>query len=680
MDTTDLMPDTTREDMSKSRAWAESFFTDAADLPVSFMLDGKAVRGIPREWKPVVHKRRIDANILETVFEGTHPQMGLNIRVECVEYQDYPVREWVAWFSNTGRNPTPVISDILAMDGGFKGLKPVLYHCNGDFFSAEGYTPQEIPLCPGDTIGFAPNGGRSCDGAFPYFRLMFEGWGVTIVVGWPAQWAAGFKGLADGVHLRAGQEKTNLRLMSGESIRTPRMTVLTWIGEPVRGVNLWRRWYRAHILPRPDGQPMKPLLACAATDEGEEYTGATEENQIRYIEKFKQRGIRPDVWWIDAGWYPCYNKDHKRQWWYTGTWEPDAERFPRGLKPISDCAAQNGADLLVWFEPERVVMNSKLHADHPEWLLKDPEWFQRTKTKDGFRPPEVEEILLNIGNPACRQWLTDHFCRLIKDNGIKIYRQDHNFSSPLEHWRKNEAPDRRGMNENLHVQGYLQFWDDLLVRNPGLWIDSCASGGRRNDLETMRRSVPLHYSDYGYGECPVKVTFINTLLEWIPYFKECTTSWDIVGGNVGWAHQVDSYSYHCGMAPMLLATIDIRRDDYDFALARKMIAVWRRAADLLLHGDYYPLTPFNRSAGEWVARQFDCPEKGCGFVQGIRFPEAPEETITIHPKGIRPEARYFFENAETGETRELSGEDLMRDGFSLALPARSGAIWFYRNF
>ena len=67
-------------------------------------------------------------------------------------------------------------------------------------------------------------------------------------------------------------------------------------------------------------------------------------------------------------------------------------------------------------------------------------------------------------------------------------------------WIRNEAEDRIGAIENLHVQGYLKFWDELILRNPGLWIDSCASGGRRNDLETMRRAVPLHYTDMGYGE------------------------------------------------------------------------------------------------------------------------------------------------------------------------------------
>ena len=44
----------------------------------------------------------------------------------------------------------------------------------------------------------------------------------------------------------------------------------------------------------------------------------------------------------------------------------------------------------------------------------------------------------------------------------------------------------------------------------------------------------------------------------------------------------------------------------------------------------------------------------------------------------RSDAAYAFENAETGETRDHAGEELIRQGFTLSLPARSGAIWFYR--
>lgn len=671
MTTSQTRPITLPQDMDRIRALADRFMGQAAELPISFVLDGKPMAGIPRQWDLTSNMRWIDANIRETVFEGRDPATGLCIRVECTHFRDYPVMEWVAWFTNDGQAPTPVISDILAMDAKVLGNSPVLHHCNGDFNSAEGYTPQETPLTPGTKLAFAPNGGRPCDGAFPYHRIVFPEGGLTLATGWPAQWAANFEGTPDGVHIRIGQEKTNLRLMPGETIRTPRITIMAWEGDTTRAINLWRRWYLAHVLPRPNGQPMRPLLACAATDEGEEFTAATEENQVRYIGEFHRRGIRPDVWWIDAGWYPCRNDKQEKKWWITGTWEPDPERFPRGMKAVSDRAARDGASLLVWFEPERVHPGTKLEAQHPQWLL---------KAKDN------NSSLLNLGNPECRQWLTDHVCQLIQANGIRIYRQDHNFA-PLQHWRQNDAPDRQGMNENLAVQGYLRFWDDLLLRNPGLWIDSCASGGRRNDLETMRRSVPLHYTDYGYGEAPVKLAFHRTMYQWIPYFKEVTLAWDISGGagaSVQYGKErfdsrVDSYAYHCGLAAMLAPALDIRRDDYDFAGARKLIDMWRKSADLILYGDYYPLTPFHRSDREWVAWQFDNPEKSRGFVQGIRLPSAPQEILTIQLKTIRSDVLYTFENAESGESKRIHGSDLIRDGFTFTLPPRSGALWFYQT-
>lgn len=646
-------------DMEKSREWTARFLSSSAGLPISFQLDGKAFTGIPSEWKPSTRRRRLDANMVETVFEGREPGTGLTLRVDCVEYADYPVVEWTAWFTNPESRPTQILSDILALDGSFAGSLPVLCHCNGDFYSGEGYAFQETPVRKDERLSFAPAGGRSCDRAFPYYRLAFQGCGLSLAIGWPAQWSASFTGLGDGVRVTAGQEKTHLRLLPGESVRTPRMTVMSWTGDAARAANLWRRWYRAHLLPRPNGQP---LVAGHGTDAGEEFTAATEENQVRFIEKWARLGIPIDVWWIDAGWYPCYkNKEKKRSWPVTGTWEPDPERFPNGLKPVSDCASRHGADLLVWFEPERVRPGTRLDREHPDWLLK-------LEGKD--------DRLLNLGDPDCRRWLTDHVCGLIRENGIRVYRQDHNFT-PLEYWRLNEKEDRRGMNENLHVQGYLQYWDDLLARSPGLWIDSCASGGRRNDLETMRRSVPLHYTDFGYGDHPVKLSFHHILFQWIPYFKEVTLSWDLERPE-RYDSRVDSFSYHCGLGPMMVPCIDINRDDYDFDLMKRMLGILRRAADLMLRGDYHPLTPIHRTPEQWVARQFDLPEEGGGFIQAIRLPACPQESLLVHPRAFRADADYLFENPENGEKRRLSGQAVLRDGFSFTLPRREGALWFYR--
>ena len=659
-------PMTQPADMAQSRDRMGALLASPAQLPFSFRYDRQQITGIPAGWHPVVTTRRIDANIEETVYEGADDGTGLTVRVEALVYRDFPVVEWVVWFTNAGNAPSPLLSDIQAINTTLAGDTPVLTHGNGDFCSAEGYTPQETSLPEGTVLTFAPNGGRPCDGAFPYYRVQFAGCGVTLAIGWPAQWSATFTGVPGGVSVQAGQQQTHLRLQPGERLRTPRMTVMSWSGDTTRAINLWRRWYLAHILPRPDGQPLQPALVACGTETGEEFTAATEENQLRFQEKFARLGIDYDVWWIDAGWYPCRDAQGDRRWWRTGTWIPDPERFPNGLRPVADHAAAHRARLLLWFEPERVTQDSQLFQDHPEWLLQ--------------RDQPESNALLNLGNPSCRQWLTDYICALIQQHGIGIYRQDFNFA-PLPYWRENEPEDRQGMNENLHVQGYLQYWDDLLARNPGLWIDSCASGGRRNDLETMRRAVPLHYTDYGYGDHPVKLAFHHTLFAWIPYFKEFTLSTDQYQpeDDTRFDKNIDSFSFHCAMAAMLFLTLDIRRENYDFSLGKKMVAIWRKAAPLFLGGDYYPITPFSRDPAQWVAWQFDRPEYGDGLLQGIRHTACPDETFIAYPQGLQADIEYLFENPESGEQFHRQGAAVMREGVQLSLPPRNGVIWFYKR-
>ena len=87
------------------------------------------------------------------------------------------------------------------------------------------------------------------------------------------------------------------------------------------------------------------------------------------------------------------------------------------------------------------------------------------------------------------------------------------------------------------------------------------------------------------------------------------------------------FAYHCGMASLLTTALNIRRDDVDLDLARRMIAVWRRAAPILLHGDYYPRTPHSRAADRWLVRQFGRPERGIGLVQ---VPHAGRASATRH--------------------------------------------------
>lgn len=77
------------EDMAQSRAWSEHFFS-AANLPLSFVLDETLLHGIPSAWTPVPTKRRIDANIAETVSGDDLIRDGLTFAL--------PPRTGAMWF------------------------------------------------------------------------------------------------------------------------------------------------------------------------------------------------------------------------------------------------------------------------------------------------------------------------------------------------------------------------------------------------------------------------------------------------------------------------------------------------------------------------------------------------------------------------------------------------------
>jgi alpha-galactosidase len=231
--------------------------------------------------------------------------------------------------------------------------------------------------------------------------------------------------------------------------------------------------------------------------------------------------------------------------------------------------------------------------------------------------------LLNLGNPAARQWLTDHVDKLLTEQGIDLYRQDFNMD-PLAFWRAADAPDRQGITEIRHVTGYLAYWDELRRRHPEMLIDSCASGGRRNDLETMRRAVPLWRSDYAY-EATGHQCMTYGISFWLPYHGTGTVASASAPYYGGGATEVEPYAWWSNAAPSLGSGIDIRVKELDYEMLRRLYNQFRQISPYY-YGDYYPLTPWTRDNKAWMAWQFDRPETGDGIIQAFRRPEAEADS------------------------------------------------------
>ena len=660
-------------DMKKAQKFAEQYIFEPRNLPVSFVYGELQYYGFTEN--AMVQRKIIDSNIEQVTISDMLPY-GVIANAEAYLYKDYPVVEWVVSFTNYAPQNSPLISELKSAELLLVGEGLQIETNNGDFYSEKGYTPSLHTLDNGETLSLAPNGGRPCNGAFPYQRVLGKDGGTLISIGWPGQWSCEYMGCPDGVIFSAGQEVVHTVLEQGETLRTPRMTLMFYEGDRARGINLWRRWINAHVVPKRKGYRTPVSVSCSDFGGGIEFTLANEKNQLDGIKYCKEQNIGANMWWIDAGWYPCKNSEGKPDWTLTGSWYADPERFPNGLKPVSDACHDAGLNLLVWFEPERVRPGFQLANEHPEWTLSKKEYGEN----------EVHDMMLNLGNEDCRKWLSEYMANFLKDNGIDWYRQDFNFE-PKQFWRDNEDENRKGMCENKYIQGYLAYWDYILQNVPDIMIDSCASGGRRNDLETLRRSIPLHPTDYGYGYHHINQGFRHALYSWITYVRAWSDAWDI--DNEYYSHEdyyapdiprIDNFKMTSGAGvysgfvnvPTMKACSDM------IPYVAKMTKICKRFGQLAYDGDFYPLTKDHRDSTKWTVFQFDLPESKCGVIQALRNNQAKESEQLLFPKGFENEGVYVFENPETGESFEASSKDILENGITLKLPeVRTGGFWFY---
>ncbi len=619
-----------------------------ADPFFSFTYDGKASAEWLELWDRRRSARKLDERRTEHTVVYTDAKTGLVVRCVAVEYHDFPTVEWTLDFKNRGPSDTPLLESIQALDSRLERDAEgefVLHHNTGDNCTPDSYQPHQLTLAPQSDHRFAPNGGRPTTGAFPYFNLEWPGEGVILAVGWPAQWEARFaRDSGPGLRIAAGQQRTRFRLHPGEEVRAPLVVLQFWKGDRIRAQNLWRRWMLAHSLPRPGGGLPAPILSSCS---GGFFPGlkCNEKDELQFIDTFTREQVPLSHWWMDAGWYPCGDG-----WPNVGTWEPDRERFPRGLRAVSDRVHAKGMKLIVWFEPERVAPGSWLAEKHPEWI-------------HGGRAGG----LLDLGNLEGRQWLTDHVDKLLADQGIDLYRQDFNID-PLPFWRKAGAPDREGIAEIRHVEGYLAYWDELRRRHPNLLIDSCASGGRRNDLETLRRALPLLRSDYQSfsgdpSYAPGNQCHTYGMAFWIPYF------------GTGTYYNADQlvYATRSYMCPAFGFCWDVRKPGVDWDQFRRLTEDWKTISDDML-GDYYPLVPYSLEDGVWMAWQFNRPEAGSGFIQAFRRGGSVYESARLKLHGLDPAARYRVADRDAPGSVEMTGRELGDPGLLVTIRDRPGAV------
>ena len=632
--------------------WIKTLFGKGKTPPFSFKYGDLSSAELLRHCQySLTRMQSTEENQIKYIVTYTDSKTGLKVECDVTGWTDYCAVEWVLRFENTGIHTTPAISQVQTTDIIFMhpASTPKVFYANGSSASRADFAPHERILQVGDTMKMNSRGGRSSDGAFPFFNIQTApSEGVMVAVGWTGSWQSQIICTNNQrLQLKAGLKHLDAGLMPGERIRTASICLLFWQGnDRMVGHNLFRRYMVAHHSRKIDNKPiMYPIFGGFNWGDPapcNEYTCMTTEYAIALVQRTKMFGLKPEAFWLDAGWYSDAADYAAGKNWYNtaGNWIPDTERFPDGFKPISDYIHKNAdAKFMVWFEPERVYKGTLWEREHPEWML--------SAGGNG------NDRLLNIGIPEACRWMSKTIGDFLEESGIDYYRQDFNIP-PEKIWLANDTEGRKGITEVKYIMGLYDYWDYLLTRFPRLLIDNCASGGRRIDYETMLRSAPMWRTDYKYGE-PVGYQCHTYGLEF--YLSQHATG----------SYHVNPFDSRSALGSAVVFNWSLTSQGEAFT---DMALTLQEFQDVrpYYYEDFYPLSGISDLTGDniWLAYQLHRPSDNTGYIIAFRRSECEAPTYEVRLSGLTPSATYRVYNKDKGETKEYTGQQLA-NGLTLTL-------------
>ena len=606
-----------------------------SDMPFSFVYSGKEYKGFSPEYFTFVSKNVMRSDEKETQNFKFEFLQTLEVTLILTHYFSHGVTEWTVWFENISDKNSCVIED-LKTELSFEGKYPVLKGILGDHVNQ--YSPYSIDM-QNNMVEFSSDSGRATHVNFPYFNLEYDDGGAMLAIGWAGTWNAQFSSCKN-ITTYTARSVNGLKtyLKPGEKIRTALFVLAPYtVRDEHYATNFWRDWFIKHNLPKADasGTALEPFSTCClSNDTGlPNSDGSISECHTTWkpsLEKMLSENAKVDYRWFDAGWYVCpdgtsaqpFVKGH--DWWDTvGTWELDPKKWPgKSFLESTDFAREHGMKTLVWFEPERVT--------DPENLAKNygynVDWAIRI---EGERT-----ISNNIGDPACLKWTTERICKMLRENKVEMYREDNNCNASKlwNHLDSKEGENRCGITESKFIIGHYKMWDDIIACTLSYggcgFVDSCASGGGRNDLESMRRGVPILRSDSDRTNSALRLSMTTAFNKWIPFCgantKEKLTQLAPTGIS-------DPYVWRASYLPSLNVDSQFVYDEsQNFDMLRFGLQEWKKVKPYLLK-EFYTLTPWHKESDntDFTAFCYYDSEKEEGVIFAFRQERCTRETLSI---------------------------------------------------
>jgi alpha-galactosidase len=546
--------------------------------------------------------------------------------------------------------------------------RPWLTRYDGDW--AAEWTASTLPLPIGSTSIASFGAIRPHLQASPFFLLSPDGQAAET----SGQVLAGSLAWGGGIRIsfeRVIRQPALLRVLCGHNpvsgyllepgqvFRTPRM-VWAWSDAGLRPLtHRLHRWVRSHAIR--DGSQIRPTVFNTWEAAYFSFDQASLDAMMSAA-----ADLGAELFLLDDGWFGTeFPRDDDSAG--LGDWQPDRRKLPDGIGGLTRAARQHGLRFGLWVEPEMVNQASRLHADHPDWVVSEP---GRDRREDR------NQLVLDLCRPAVRSFVTRTFDGLLTDNpGLHYLKWDANRDISEPGSAALVAP-RQG---NLWIDTVRARWQvmaDLAARWPDRQLMLCASGGGRTDLGTLAWFHEVWLSDNTDAVTRLRMQWAASHFLPPQVIGAHATRWG--GQDLAFACAVAmSARFGFDLDPATLSAAER-------AACQRAAALYRHIRDLVQLGDLFRLIAPDDD-GERAALGYTDETARRGVVLGYQIADASGPNAGSCPvpwvssrRSYRVRRLSLTSDAELASAR--SGAELLATGLQWPLRrALTAAIWLVED-
>ncbi len=396
------------------------------------------------------------------------------------------------------------------------------------------------------------------------------------------------------------------------------------------------------------GRPLTPLVTYNTWFA---YGTRVDDTSMR-SEMARAASMGVELFVIDAGWYAgADTKDPTNFTAGLGSWKADPDRFPNGLKALTDYAHGLGLKFGVWVEPERVALSQVGENGLDQaWLA----------TAGGsYRFQDSAQICL--AGKAGRQWVVDRLAALIDSVQPDYLKWDNNRWLNCDRQGHGHLPSDGNF---AHVTALYQILDMLRQKYPALTIENCSSGGNRLDLGMLRYTDVAWMDDHTAPSVKVRHNIEGLSLIFPPTYL---LSFVV---NLGWeplhnSPDLSNYvrSRMVGVLGLCYRSEWLSSPDLD-AITREITLYKRlRPTSVTTAALLTPQAAVGDVSPGWDVLQQTALD-GSVLVYAFAGQTGVHDTI-VFPVGLEPDAVYRVISVDEGSLGEFTGADLMQEGLRI---------------